>query len=94
MAQISRETPVITHGKIVKCRLRQIMGERNNMRIQELSDLTNLRRNTISALYNDKATRLDTLTIAAICTALNCAPGDLLVLEDEEPTADTTNAPD
>ena len=80
MSPSIRETPVNTRGKALHCRLRQIMGEKNNMRIQELCDLTNLRRNTISALYNDKATRIDAITITAICAALDCGPGDLFVL--------------
>ncbi len=82
MAYTSRETPVITDGKVLRCRLRQIMGEQNNMRIQELADRTNLRRNTISALYNDKATRIDTVTVTALCVALDCTPGDLFILDD------------
>jgi putative transcriptional regulator len=81
MAPSIRETPANTNGKSLHCRLRQIMGEKNNMRMQELCNLTNLRRNTISALYNNKATRIDTITITAICTALECTPGDLFALE-------------
>ena len=84
MSPAIRETPVNTNGKIIHCRLRQIMGENNNMRIQELCDLTNLRRNTISALYNNKATRIDTITITAICTALKCTLDDLFVLDDDD----------
>jgi DNA-binding Xre family transcriptional regulator len=57
------------------------MGERNNMRIQELCDITGLRRNTISALYNNKATRIDTITLTAICVALDVSPGEVLILE-------------
>ena len=82
MSPSIRETPVNTQGKVVRCRLRQLMGERNNMRIQELCDMTGLRRNTITALYNDKATRIDTITLAAVCAALECSTGDVLTLED------------
>jgi DNA-binding Xre family transcriptional regulator len=59
------------------------MGERNNLRIQEVCDMTGLRRNTVSALYNDKATRIDTITVTALCVALDCTAGDLFVLETE-----------
>lgn len=70
-------------GATLHCRLRHLMGERENMRIQELSDATGLQRNTISSLYNDKATRIDYKTVALICTALRCTPGDLFVLVHE-----------
>lgn len=78
-----RNTPVNTQGMVVHCRLRQLMGERDNMRIQELSDVTGLQRNTISSLYNNKATRIDLITVAAICAALKCTPGDMFVVVPE-----------
>lgn len=78
MSPSIRETPVNTNGKILHCKLRKLMGENNNMRIQDLCNITGLRRNTISGLYNDKVTRIDTITLTAICAALNCQPGDLL----------------
>lgn len=85
MSPSIRETPVNTQGKILRCKLRKLMGEKNNMRIQDLCNLTGLRRNTISGLYNDKATRIDTITLTAICAALDCQPGDLLEIIPEEP---------
>jgi putative transcriptional regulator len=60
------------------------MGERNNMRIQDVCNITGLRRNTVAALYNDRATRIDTITIAALCVALNCTVGDLFVLSGSD----------
>lgn len=84
MSPSIRETPVNTQGKTLHCKLRMIMGEKNNMRIQDLCNLTGLRRNTISGLYNDKVTRIDTITLTAICAALECQPGDLLEIVPEE----------
>ncbi|MBQ3476994.1 MAG: helix-turn-helix transcriptional regulator [Clostridia bacterium] len=79
-----------TGAKVVKCRLRQLMGAHDNMRISELAEQTGLQRNSISAMYNNTATRYDAKSIAAICTALDCDVGDLLVLEEakkEDPNA-------
>lgn len=73
-----------TGNKVVRCRLRQLMGAHDNMRISELAEKTGLQRNSISAMYNNTATRYDAKSIAAICDALNCEVGDLLVLEEVE----------
>ena len=74
---------MVNESKVVRCRLRQLMGVQDNMRISELAEKTGLQRNSISALYNNTATRYDAKSLAAICTALGCDIGDLLVLEDE-----------
>jgi len=68
-------------SRVVRCRLRQLMGAHNNMRISELAEKTGLQRNSISAMYNNTATRYDAKTIALICDAMGCEVGDLLVLE-------------
>lgn len=73
-----------TTGKVVKCRLRQLMGMHDNMRVSELAERTGLQRNSISALYNNTCTRYDASTIAVICSVLGCNVGDLLVLEPVE----------
>jgi len=33
---------------------------------------------TVSRLWNNKAARIDAATLNALCTALNCTPGDLI----------------
>ena len=71
-------------SRVVRCRLRQLMGMHDNMRISELAEKTGLQRNSISAMYNNTATRYDAKTLAAICDALGCEIGDLLVLEQRE----------
>ena len=73
-----------TGNRVVRCRLRQLMGMHDNMRISELAEKTGLQRNSISAMYNNTATRYDAKSIAAVCDALNCEVGDLLVLEEVE----------
>lgn len=72
----------LSGNKVVRCKLRQLMGAHDNMRISELAEKTGLMRNSISALYNNTATRYDAKSLAAICEALGCGIGDLLVLEE------------
>lgn len=72
----------LSGNKVVRCKLRQLMGAHDNMRISELAEKTGLMRNSISALYNNTATRYDAKSLAAICEALDCGIGDLLVLEE------------
>lgn len=73
---------VDTTGKVVRCKLRQLMGAHDNMRVSALAEKTGLQRNSITAMYNNTATRYDAKSLAAICEALGCEIGDLLVLED------------
>lgn len=81
-----------TGNKVVRCRLRQLMGTHDNMRISELAEQTGLQRNSISAMYNNTATRYDAKSIAAICSALGCGIGELLVLEEAEDKKESPNA--
>lgn len=81
-----------TGNKVVRCRLRQLMGAHDNMRISELAEQTGLQRNSISAMYNNTATRYDAKSIAAICNALGCDIGELLILEDAEDKKEDPNA--
>ena len=45
-----------------------------------LSQQTGIRWATLAAMVNGKAQRLNLVDLEAICTALQCKPGDLLVL--------------
>lgn len=46
-------------------------------RISEIAALTGLQANTVSAIYNNRAKRIDLATIESLCQALECTPGDL-----------------
>jgi len=58
------------------------MGD-NNEDIQDIHIATELDRNTISNLKNNKFKRVDVHTLEALCSHFNCTPGDLLVLIEE-----------
>ncbi len=49
--------------------------------IQDVHERTGLARSTITALYHDKATRLDFDTIEKLCSLFDCDICDLLQLD-------------
>jgi len=51
--------------------------------IQDVHTKTGLARNTISNLYNDKATRIDFETVDKLCALFDCDITDLLRREKE-----------
>ena len=61
----------------VHSNLSTLMGSRRYT-IKDVHEKTGLSRNTISNLYNDKATRIDFTTICKLCTLFNCGVEDLL----------------
>ena len=63
-------------GKMIKCHLSRLMGERK-MKIADVARETGLHRNTITLLYNETATRIDMETIESLCKLFECNVGDL-----------------
>lgn len=61
----------------ISSNLSTLMGKHRYM-IKDVHEKTGLSRNTISNLYNDKATRIDFDTIEKLCSLFNCDVGDLL----------------
>ena len=59
------------------------MAERD-IRNKELAILTGMNQRSISRLKTRRRlTRIDEATLEALCKALNCQPGDLMVYEDD-----------
>ena len=65
----------------ISCKLSTYMGE-HRLSIQDVHTRTGLSRNTVSNLYNDKATRADFDTIEKLCLLFNCSVGDLLSINN------------
>lgn len=63
----------------VHCNLSTLMGKKRYT-IQDVHKQTGLSRNTISNLYNDKATRIDYDTIEKLCRLFNCSFDELFEL--------------
>lgn len=62
---------------MITCHLSTLMGK-NKMKIADVARETNLNRSTITALYTEKATRIDLDTIEKLCELFECEVGDLL----------------
>jgi putative transcriptional regulator len=65
-------------GMGLQSNLSTLMGK-HRYNIQDVRERTGLSRNTISSLYNDKATRIDFTTITKLCTLFECPVNELLV---------------
>lgn len=57
-------------------KIAELMG-RHRITQKELSQLTGIRPNTISALWHGTAKRIEFDQIERLCMALHCQPGDL-----------------
>ncbi|WP_082177578.1 helix-turn-helix domain-containing protein [Arthrobacter sp. RIT-PI-e] len=63
----------------VHCRLDKLLTERN-MTLTRLSELVGVSLVNLSVLKNDRARAIRFSTLTAICHALHCDIGELLVL--------------
>ena len=61
---------------MVRCHLSTLMG-RAKMNIADVNRLTKLNRTTISALYHEKAVRIELGAIQKLCEVFKCGVGDL-----------------
>ena len=62
----------------IHCRLDELLEERG-MTLTHLSELVGVSIVNLSVLKNDRARAIRYSTLSAICAALDCAVGDLLV---------------
>ncbi len=65
----------------VHCRLDELLAERG-MTLTRLSEIVGVSLVNLSVLKNDRARAIRFSTLTAICEALDCTIGDLLVLRD------------
>jgi putative transcriptional regulator len=65
----------------VHCRLDTLLAERD-MTLTRLSELVGISIVNLSVLKNDRAKAIRFSTLSAICTALDCEIGELLVRAD------------
>jgi putative transcriptional regulator len=64
---------------MIRCNLSVLMG-REKLRISDVASRTGLNRSTVTALYNETATRVDLSAIESLCEVFQCSVGDLLEL--------------
>lgn len=63
----------------IRCRLDELLEQRR-MTLTRLAELVDLSIVNLSVLKNDRARAIRFSTLRAICEALDCEVGDLLVL--------------
>ena len=68
--------------KKIVLRLDRVMVERR-MSLNELAERVGISNVNLSKIKNNRVTAVRFSTLAAICEALDCTPGDILELEDE-----------
>jgi putative transcriptional regulator len=62
---------------MINIKIAELMGKHKLTR-KALSDMTGIRPNTISALWNGDIKRLEIQQIDKLCAALDCQPADLM----------------
>lgn len=68
----------------IHCRLDEVLADRG-LTLTRLSELVGISIVNLSVLKNDRAKAIRFSTLRAICDALNCDVGDLLVLTPRDP---------
>lgn len=72
---------------MVRCKLSQLMGIKK-VRVIDVARATGISRNMISALYYEKAKRIDFDAMEKLCNYFECAPGDLFDVEPDSASKD------
>ena len=70
-------------GQRIHCRLDELL-EARGMTLTELSRRVGVSLVNLSILKNDRAKAIRFSTLAAVCDALDCQVGDLLVASDPD----------
>jgi putative transcriptional regulator len=60
---------------------------RDKLRIADVSRRTGLNRSTITALYRERATRVDLEAVGRLCRLFDCQVGDLFEFVGDGPEA-------
>ena len=69
-----------------------VMMAKRKMKLKELSEEVGISVTNLSLLKTGKAKGVRFNTLAAICKALDCQPGDILeFIDDAEPVTKTSN---
>jgi putative transcriptional regulator len=69
---------------MIRCHLSILMG-RDKLRISDVAKSTGLNRSTITALYNETATRVDLPAVESLCKLFQCQVGELFEIVPPKP---------
>lgn len=61
---------------MIRCHLSTFMG-RDRLRISDVAKNTGLNRSTVTALYNETATRIELPAVESLCMLFKCQVGEL-----------------
>jgi putative transcriptional regulator len=61
---------------MIRCHLSLLMG-RDKLRVADVARLTGLNRSTVTALYNETATRIDLAAMGRLCALFECGTAEL-----------------
>ena len=75
----------------IHCRLDEVLAARG-LTLTRLSELVGISIVNLSVLKNDRAKAIRFSTLRAICDALNCEVGELLVLAPRDPGLEAKGA--
>lgn len=68
---------------MVAWKVREIAVARGVTTAKELAQRAGINKNTASGLWRGNSSRADLTTIAKICAVLQCQPGDIMVVLEE-----------
>lgn len=71
----------------IKWQVRKI-AEKQGITVSQLADAADIAPGTATALWHGRPLRADLPILERVCVALNCEPGDLLILERERSNGD------
>lgn len=69
---------------MIRCHLSRLMGEKK-LKVIDVARETNLNRSTVSALYYEKAARIELDAVEKLCRFFECEISDLFEITDDEP---------
>lgn len=73
---------------MLRCHLSRLMGERK-MKVIDVARATGLHRNTVTLLYQETATRIETEAVEKLCELFNCSVGELFeYVRDAKPAGE------
>ncbi len=74
----------------IRVRLARLLGERK-LRAAELSRRTGINKNTVSALWNERSSRIGFDTLERLCRELDCHVGDILEYTSDKDSSTVTH---
>ena len=75
---------------MIRCHLSTMMG-RQKMKISDVARHCDINRSTVSALYYERATRVDLDAVEKICALFGCSVGELFEIVVSLPNSPASN---